>query len=333
MYGVACGLSQRLHDNVARPTGTSVLPMTSVSPFDTSQSTLPAPHSEFFPTLHSSTPHSFSPPVYTCITRLCARRRGRVHTPGHFDSFDPSTPAGDSNAPHCGNHQSAQNDRRPPGGDREGSRREKRRRRSPPRPAANTTRCKMSTTPSRPRRRSSKRTPAAVRPATTGRPKISLTRSCHAAAIPMPVAAKVATTAIPTGRQAQTEQPLLQQIDQRVLDQFRIAMVGETAREFLYEAKTLFNFPQQNPAAVRRDPSTVKPGHDFPTATLLKSERSLGTLCLHETASSVKCKCLSATSFTSGRAVSCHRIGEKSGLTARRISEDQRSQRRLYALA
>src|ERR1700724_3454116 len=116
--------------------------------------------------------------------------------------------------------------------------------------------------------------------------------------------------------QAQTKQPLFQQINQRMLDKFWISMVGETSRELLDKAKAFLDFPQQNPAAIRCNPSPIKPGYNFPPADLLKSKRPLSTLCLHETASSVKCKCVFAPSFTSGRAVSCHPVGEKCRLDA-----------------
>src|ERR1700694_5127670 len=101
-----------------------------------------------------------------------------------------------------------------------------------------------------------------------------------------------------------------------MLDELRIAMVSEAGLEFLDEAKPFLNFPQQNSAAIRRDPSSIEPGYNFSSADLLKSKAPLGTLCLHETASSVKCKCVSATSFTSGQAVSCHHVGEKCRLNA-----------------
>src|SRR5260370_25041147 len=97
-------------------------------------------------------------------------------------------------------------------------------------------------------------------------------------------------------------------------------MVSETSRECRDEPKPFCNCRQQNPAAIRRRPSPVDRGYDFSSADLLKSKAPLGTLCLHETASSVKCKCVTTTSFTSGRAVSCHPVGEKCGLVDHPVS-------------
>src|SRR6516165_12597534 len=114
--------------------------------------------------------------------------------------------------------------------------------------------------------------------------------------------------------QTQTEQPLLQQIDQRMLDPLRIPIIRKAGRELFDQTKPLLDLPQQNPTTVGAHPPAVKPGHDSPPADVLKSKRPSGTLCFHETASSVKCKCVFPTSFTSGEAVSCHRVGEKCGL-------------------
>src|SRR6185312_14002448 len=101
-------------------------------------------------------------------------------------------------------------------------------------------------------------------------------------------------------------------------------MIGEAPGEPFHQAEPVFDLPQQDRTSIRCHPSSVESRDDFPAADLLKSERPLGTLCFHETASSVKCKCLLPTAFTSGRAVSCHRGGENCGL-ARRASEGRSS--------
>src|SRR3972149_8659922 len=94
--------------------------------------------------------------------------------------------------------------------------------------------------------------------------------------------------------QAEAEQPLLQQIDQGMLDRLGITMVRETHGKPFDKPKAFFHLPQQNPAAVRRDPPAVKSGHTFPPADPVKSERLLGTLCFHGTVSIVKRKWVSS---------------------------------------
>src|SRR5437870_13784816 len=102
-----------------------------------------------------------------------------------------------------------------------------------------------------------------------------------------------------------------------MLEHLRVAMVGEAGGELRHEAQPLFDLPQQNRASVRRDPTAIEPSHDFPSADLLKSERSLGTLCFHETVSSVKCKLEFPPRLTSGEAVSLQPRSEKCGLSPR----------------
>src|SRR3972149_7671280 len=115
--------------------------------------------------------------------------------------------------------------------------------------------------------------------------------------------------------QAEAEQPLLQQIDRGMLDRLGITMVRETRGKPFDKPKAFFNLPQQNPAAVRRDPPAVKPGHNFPPADRVKFKRPLRTLCFHGTVSLVKRKWVSSPSLTSGETVSFHPRCEKCGLT------------------
>jgi hypothetical protein len=81
-------------------------------------------------------------------------------------------------------------------------------------------------------------------------------------------------------------------------------MVGETRGEHLDKPKPTLDLTQEYPAAIGRDPTPVKPSDNFSPTDLLKFERLLGTLCFHETASSVKCKCLCPKTLTSDEAVS-----------------------------
>ena len=87
--------------------------------------------------------------------------------------------------------------------------------------------------------------------------------------------------------EAQTEQPLLQQIDHRMLDLLGIPMIREAGGEHFDQTKPFFDLSQQDPPTIGAHPPAVKPGDDFAPTDLLKSERLSSTLCFHETASSV----------------------------------------------
>src|SRR6266567_5778828 len=90
---------------------------------------------------------------------------------------------------------------------------------------------------------------------------------------------------------AQGKQTLLQQIDQWMFDLFRISIIGKTGGELLDKPKPTLDLTQQDPAAIGRDSAPVKASDNFSRPDHLKFERLLVTLCFHETASSVKCKC------------------------------------------
>ncbi len=103
--------------------------------------------------------------------------------------------------------------------------------------------------------------------------------------------------------QTEAERALLDEVQNRVLDQVRIAMIGEAIREPLQDAGPLFQLPQQHAAGIRGDRPAVKPGHHVPPPETVKCQILLVTLCHNKTAPSVRCKWDFNNSLTSRRAV------------------------------
>lgn len=85
--------------------------------------------------------------------------------------------------------------------------------------------------------------------------------------------------------QAECEDPLLEQVHQRMFDQLGIAVVGETPRELLDEPEAVLDLFQQQSTAVRCDPAAIQPGRHRAPADLWKQQPAPATLCFPETAS------------------------------------------------
>ena len=84
--------------------------------------------------------------------------------------------------------------------------------------------------------------------------------------------------------QTQSVDPLGHEIFDGVLDQVRVAMIGEAGGELPDDARGPLRLPQQYRPGVRGDLAPVEPGHNFSFAQGLERKRLLGTLCLHQAA-------------------------------------------------
>ena len=85
--------------------------------------------------------------------------------------------------------------------------------------------------------------------------------------------------------QGQREDPLLDQVRHRVLDEIGIAKIIEAAGQFGQHPRPGLDLPQQQAARIGRDRPAIKPGRDFAAAQGLKIERPFATLCRHRAAS------------------------------------------------
>ena len=86
--------------------------------------------------------------------------------------------------------------------------------------------------------------------------------------------------------------PLRHQRLNAVLNALRIPVVGETGREAPQHAEPMVYLPQQEPAAIRGDPTAIEPTHNIAPAQCLKFKLSRYTLCLHRPLPSGVRKCL-----------------------------------------
>ena len=94
--------------------------------------------------------------------------------------------------------------------------------------------------------------------------------------------------------EAEAEDALLEQIGQGVLDEFRIAVVGEAAGEWFEEAELGFDLTEEQAAGVGGDGSAVEAGDDFAGAEVLEEQGRGVTGCHGVTASGVGVKVLVA---------------------------------------
>ena len=103
--------------------------------------------------------------------------------------------------------------------------------------------------------------------------------------------------------EAQAEDALLEQGDQRMFDKVGIAMVGEAGDERVEQAEPGIDFAEQEGSGVGGDTTAVEVGEDITGAEVLESEGGGDTLCHDSMAPSVGDKWLVAQTLTHGRAV------------------------------
>jgi hypothetical protein len=87
--------------------------------------------------------------------------------------------------------------------------------------------------------------------------------------------------------QCQGIHALTDQLQHRVLDQLRVAVIVKASGKSPQDAHLLLDFSQQQPARIGGDPSTVEPSYHIALAKAVKRKRLLSTLCRHRAVSSL----------------------------------------------
>lgn len=99
------------------------------------------------------------------------------------------------------------------------------------------------------------------------------------------------------------EDALLEQMEERVLDEFGVAMIGEAGGELIEKAKVGIDFAKEQSAGIGGDASTIESGENFAVAELLEGKRGRNSLCHTATAPCRKRKCLQLQTHTPDRAL------------------------------
>src|SRR5271166_5518990 len=123
--------------------------------------------------------------------------------------------------------------------------------------------------------------------------------------------------------QAQSEEPLLEQLGKGVLDQVGIAVIGEAAGKLLDEVELGFDLTEHQATGVGGNLATVETGDDFAGSEVLEKHLGWVTLCHSELASWVGMKVFGTTLFMPTQGPSRQWDGEKFGLDRLPSHRDQ----------
>src|SRR5262249_48677588 len=110
---------------------------------------------------------------------------------------------------------------------------------------------------------------------------------------------------------------LLEEVRERVLDQFGIAVIGKAGGELVDEVKLGFDFAEEQSAGIGGDGSAIEVGDDVPTSEGLETESGGGTVCHGAVVSTGWQHGLVTIPFMPAGGPSRQTLGEKVGLTIR----------------